>query len=55
MDIELRNSLDATYRNLVNKREAIMNILHSLDEEILNIEYVLYDLHDDTWSPSDLF
>lgn len=55
MDIQDRNTLDKVYRDLVNKREEIIHILESLDQELFNFERVLYDLHEDGWNPSDLF
>lgn len=55
MDIETRNELDNIYRNIVNKREAVETILSSLDEDIFNLEAILYTLHEEGWNPSDLF
>lgn len=55
MDIQDRNTLDKVYRDLVNKREEIIHILESLDQELFNFERVLYDLHEDGWNPGDLF
>lgn len=55
MDTQTRNELDATYRNLVNKREALEEILASIDEDFFNLEHILYEVHEDGWNPSDLF
>jgi len=55
MPTEDRNTLDNIYRNLVHKRETVINELMSLDDEIFEFERVLYNLHGEGWNPSDLF
>jgi len=52
---EQRNQLDAIYRDIVNKREDIIYALNTLDDQIFNLENILCDLHEEGWTPSDLF
>lgn len=55
MDNRTREAFDSAYRNLVNKREALEEILASMDEDFFNLEKALYEIHEEGWTPGDLF